>query len=315
MHVPDCNMMIMYGMILSNEVNDMKRQYANMLLVVVTIIWGGGFIATDGALKSLSPFYVMMIRFLGAAFIPLAICWKKLIKLDSRIKFHGVLTGTFLFFAFALQTFGLQYSTPSKNAFLTAANVIFVPYLLWLLMRRKPSRKEIVASVLCVIGIALLTLKSDALMLTLGDGLSLLCAVFFALHIIALERYSAHVDAVCMTALQMITAGIISMICALCFEKPPLSFPVSAMGNVMYLIFVSTLLAYLIQTYAQKFTTANSASLILSMEALFASVFSFIFLHEVMNITMLLGAGLIFISIIYIEYKPTRKKNKGSSSL
>lgn len=297
-------------MILSNEVNEMKRKYANMLLVVVTVVWGGGFIATDGALKSLSPFYVMMIRFLGAAIIPLVLCFKKLKNLDSSSKLHGVLTGTFLFLAFAFQTFGLQYSTPSKNAFLTAANVIFVPYLLWMLMRRKPTRKEIIASILCVIGIALLTLKPDALMLTLGDGLSLICAVFFALHIIALERYSAHVDAICMTALQMITAGIISMICALCFEKPPLSFPVSAMGNVMYLIFVSTLLAYLLQTYAQKFTTANSASLILSMEALFASVFSFILLHEVMNGTMLLGAALIFSSILYIEYKPLRKKQE-----
>lgn len=297
-------------MILSNEVNEMKRKYANMLLVVVTVVWGGGFIATDGALKSLSPFYVMTIRFLGAAIIPLVLCFKKLKNLDSSSKLHGVLTGTFLFLAFAFQTFGLQYSTPSKNAFLTAANVIFVPYLLWMLMRRKPTRKEIIASILCVIGIALLTLKPDALMLTLGDGLSLICAVFFALHIIALERYSAHVDAICMTALQMITAGIISMICALCFEKPPLSFPVSAMGNVMYLIFVSTLLAYLLQTYAQKFTTANSASLILSMEALFASVFSFILLHEVMNGTMLLGAALIFSSILYIEYKPLRKKQE-----
>lgn len=291
-------------MIMSNEVSRMKRKYANMMLVGVTVVWGGGFIATDGALESLSPFYIMMIRFLGAAILPIILSWKKLRELDSKIWFHGILTGIFLFLAFAFQTFGLQYSTPSKNAFLTATNVVFVPYLLWFIMRRRPEKKEIIASIMCIIGIALLTLKPDAAIFSLGDVLSLVCAVFFALHIIALERYSAHVDAICMTALQMITAGIISTICALCFEKAPITFPVAAMGNIAYLIFVSTLLAFLLQTYAQKFTTANSASLILSMEALFASIFSFFILHEVMSFPMIIGACLIFSSIIYIEYKP-----------
>lgn len=147
-------------------------------------------------------------------------------------------------------------------------------------------------------------------MLGFGDMLSLVCALFFALHIIALERYSAHVDTVCMTALQMMTAGVISTICALTLEQPPTSFNWHAAGNVAYLIFVSTLLAYLLQTFAQKFTTANSASLILSMEALFASIFSFLLLGEVMSPPMILGACLIFSSILYIEYKPGRKKKE-----
>ena len=153
-------------------------------------------------------------------------------------------------------------------------------------------------------------LKKDALMLGFGDMLSLVCALFFALHIIALERYSAHVDTVCMTALQMMTAGVISTICALTLEQPPTSFNWHAAGNVAYLIFVSTLLAYLLQTFAQKFTTANSASLILSMEALFASIFSFLLLGEVMSPPMILGACLIFSSILYIEYTPGRKKKE-----
>ena len=98
-----------------------------MILVVVTVVWGGGFIATDGALDALSPFYIMMIRFVGAAVFPLLICWKKLRRLDRATIGHGIVTGIFLFLAFAFQTFGLKYSTPSKNAFLTATNVVFVP--------------------------------------------------------------------------------------------------------------------------------------------------------------------------------------------
>lgn len=286
----------------------MKKSYANMMLLFVSIIWGGGFIATSGALESLSPFYIMTIRFLGAALFPLLVCFKKLKTLESNVIKHGILTGVFLFLAFALQTFGLKYSSPSKNAFLTATNVVFVPYLLWILMKRKPHKKEINASLLCIIGIALLTLKPGALAFSLGDLLSLLCAVFFALHIIALERYSQHCDAITMTFLQMITAGVISLIAALLFEQPPHQLSSSAFGNVCYLIFVSTLLAYLIQTYAQKFTSANSASLILTMEAFFASIFSFILLGEKMSFLMMVGACCIFLSILYIEYRPKRKE-------
>ena len=282
----------------------MKKYYANLLLVFVTIIWGGGFLATDGALDAFSPFYIMMIRFVGAAIFPVLFCFKKLKNLTKREVCQGLLAGLFLFLAFAFQTFGLKYSTPSKNAFLTATNVVFVPYLLWLLWKRKPHKKEIIASITCLIGIALLTLNKQSLSMSLGDLLSLACALFFALHIITLERFGSNMDAIVLTALQMICAGVLSTICALIFEVPPQTVNASAIGNVLYLIFISTLLAYLIQTYAQKFTTANTASLILSMEALFASLFSYLFLHEILTPMMMIGACFIFGSVIYIEYKP-----------
>lgn len=287
----------------------MKKIYANMMLVFVTIIWGGGFIATDGALEAVSPFYVMMIRFVGAAIPPLLIRWKHLRTLDLTTLRHGFVTGVFLFLAFAFQTFGLQYSTPSKNAFLTATNVVFVPYLLWICWHRRPTRKEVFSSLLCLIGVALLTLDQKAFLLSVGDGLSLICALFFALHIIALERYGAHVDTMCMTALQMLTAGVLSTICALLLEQPPANLGWHTVGNLFYLIFVSTLLAYLLQTYAQKYTTANSASLILSMEALFASIFSFLLLGEVMTGVMMLGAGMILASLLYMEYHSPKNKD------
>lgn len=285
----------------------MTKLQANLVLIFVTIIWGGGFIATDSALETFSPFHIMMIRFLGASFLPLVVSFKELKKLPKEYIRMGILTGILLFAAFAFQTFGLQASTPSKNAFLTATNVVFVPYLLWLFMHRKPHRKELIASVICLGGIALLTWKPDMTSLQTGDLLSLICAFFFALHIIALERYSSHIPTIAFTAMQMLTAGILSIFGAFLFESGPSSVSGEAVFSSLYLIFVSTLLAYLLQTAAQKYTSANSASLILSMEALFASIFSFLLLHEVMTIPMILGAAMIFTSILYIEYKPRRK--------
>ncbi|MCI9524337.1 MAG: DMT family transporter [Erysipelotrichaceae bacterium] len=285
----------------------MKQWMANGLLVLVTIIWGGGFIATAAALDCFSPYGVMMIRFLGASVLPLLLsipAWKTTTK--KQIK-QGVIAGVLLFLAFAFQTIGLQYTTPSKSAFLTATYVIIVPYVLWLIQHRKPSGKDILASFICLTGIALLTLKGGEWSLDVGDVLSLVCAVFFAVHIIALESYTDG-NVFLMTALQMLTAGIISAILALMFESWPNKIEPAAIGSVAYLILFSTMLAYLLQTFAQKYTNANSTAMILSMEALWATVFSFLLLKEQLSFFMILGAALIFLSILYMELDTTKKK-------
>lgn len=286
----------------------MTKTMANVILMLVTIIWGGGFIATSTALDSFAPFSVMAIRFIGAAILPILIAWRKWQGMTLREVGQGVLVGIFLFLAFAFQTFGLQMTTPGKNAFLTATYVIFVPYILWLFQKRKLKRKEWIASFLCILGIALLTLRQDAFLLTLGDALSFICALFFAVHIITLERYGSHSDVFVMTALQMGTAGILSAICACLFERWPAQFSDEAILSLLYSIFIATMLAYLLQTWAQKYTDANSVSMILSMEALWASVFSFLFLQETMSPVMMIGAALILIAVLSMEYQPRKHK-------
>lgn len=285
----------------------MKKIYANGLLFIVTIIWGGGFLATNSALDSFSPFYTLMIRFLGASIFPLLLSMKKLKTLELGDLKQGCIAGIYLFLAFAFQTFGLQSTTPSKNAFLTATNVVFLPYLVWIIYRQKPTKKQILASFTCVIGIGCLTLDPSNLNLGTGDLLSLLCAIFFALHIIKLSRLS-HMDAIVLTSLQMLSAGILGGIAALLFEQPPQQISGQALGGILYSIFIATLLAYLLQTIGQKYTSASSASLILSLEAFFASLFSFLFLKERFTLLMIGGALLIFLSIIYIEYEPSKGK-------
>lgn len=285
----------------------MRKSTANVMLVIVTIIWGGGFIATSTALDDLPPFTILMIRFLGAAILPIVISWKSLRKLSLSVILKGLFCGALLFLAFAFQTFGLMYTTPSKNAFLTATNVILVPYLLWFVLKRKPTGKEMLASSMCVIGIALLTLKNDAAQLNIGDVLSFVCAIFFAAHMIALEKAAPNTDVFAMTALQMISAGILSAVFALSVEGVPKAIPASASIAIGYSIICSTMLAYLLQTWAQKYTSANQASMILSMEALWASFFSYCFFQETMSTAMLIGAALIFLSVVYMEYQPKKE--------
>ena len=286
----------------------MKRSVANVLLVIVTVIWGGGFIATSAALDCFEPFYVLMIRFVGSALLSFLIAFPRLKSVERKTLRKGAVAGVFLFLAFAFQTFGLQGTTASKHAFLTTTNVVFVPYISWMIFRRRPTQRQVMASLLCVIGIALLTLKGDALSFGTGDLYSLLCAVFFACHIIALDWATKGEDVLVINAMQMLIAGILSTFCALLFGMPPTEVSIQALLSALYLIAISTCLAFLLQTAAQKYTSASSASLILSMEALFASIFSFFLLHEEISPMMMLGGVLILGSILLVEYRrPTKR--------
>lgn len=282
----------------------MKKSTANLMLVIVTIIWGGGFIATAAALETFNPFYVLMIRFVGSALLSVAVAACAIREIKASTIRKGLIAGIFLFLAFAFQTFGLQGSTASTNAFLTSTNVIFVPYIIWLIFRRRPSLRQALASLLCVIGISLLTLKGDSFSFGSGEVCSLLCAVFFACHIIALDWGTKGENVLVINALQMVTAGIISTFCALLFDAPPAAVGIKAMLSALYLIAVSTCLAFLLQTAAQKYTSASSASLILSMESLFACIFSFLLLHEQITPFMIAGGALILSSILIVEYHP-----------
>ncbi|MBS6374924.1 MAG: DMT family transporter [Erysipelotrichaceae bacterium] len=281
----------------------MKRSQANGILILVAMVWGAGFIATDGALEGFTPFWMVSIRFVIAGLLLLPFAWRGLRGVSSHDIGKGCLAGILLFLAFAFQTIGLQYTTPSKNAFLTAVNVVLVPYLIWLLMKHRPTRKQVLCSLTCMIGVALLTLDGGLSNFSKGDVLSLICAVFFALHMMSLERYS-HIPPLSLTALQLLSAGISATLIALCTEPFPHLPSTRAFGSLLFLIFGSTLLAYLLQTWAQQHTSANTTSLILTMEALFASLFSFLLLHEVMSVKMIIGGLIIFASVVIMEWHP-----------
>ena len=165
----------------------MKKWLAIGGLILVTVIWGGGFVASDMALGSMKPFQIMMVRFLLASVLMGMISMgqhKKEGKLENRagaIK-AGILMGIALFAGFAFQIIGLQYTTPSKNAFLTALNVVIVPFIAFIILKKKVGMKGIIGAIMSVIGVALLSLNGN-LTLSLGDGLTLLCAVGFAFQI------------------------------------------------------------------------------------------------------------------------------------
>lgn len=174
----------------------MKKYMAIAGLVLVTVIWGGGFVASDMALDSLSPFQIMTIRFLLASVLMGGISIRNLKGIKKEEVTAGVFMGAALFIGFSLQIIGLQYTTPSKNAFLTATNVVIVPFIAFLICRKKVGFRGIIGAVLAIVGVGLLSLDKD-LSLGLGDGLTLICAVGFAFQIFLTSIFVKKVQGIC----------------------------------------------------------------------------------------------------------------------
>lgn len=284
------------------------KKYLGMLgLLTVTILWGGGFIASDIALKSSSPFQIMAIRFLIAAIIMTVLAFPNLRTITREEVKCGCILGLFLFGGFALQIIALQSTTPSKNAFLTATNVIFVPYIALVLYKKKVSIQSLIGAVLAILGAGVLSLKSN-LTIGLGDGLTLLCAICFAFQIFLTGEYVGKIRAVVLNFLQMATAFVLSCIGLLITEDFAFDPTRGGILSILYLGIVSTTITYLLQTISQKYVDETKAAIILSMEAVFGTMFAVILLDEQVTIRMLLGSVLILAAVLVSEIKT--KKNR-----
>ncbi len=278
----------------------MKKYLGILGLLTVTVIWGGGFVASDMALETLSPFQIMLIRFLIAAVL-MTLLGAKQIRTISREEVRcGFWLGAALFGGFALQIIALQYTTPSKNAFLTATNVVFVPFIALVIYRKKIEVRSLIGAGMALVGAGVLSLKND-FSIGLGDGLTLLCAVCFAFQIFLTGEYVGRIRPAVLNFLQMTTACVLSA--AGLLLSGDFTFAPSARSflAVLYLGVVSTTITYLLQTVSQKYVDETKSAIILSMEAVFGTFFSVVLLHESVTIRMIAGSALILAAVLVSE--------------
>lgn len=287
----------------------MKQSVAVTMLMVTAVVWGSGFVITDIGLDYMNAYQLMAGRFVLAALLLIIIFGRKLKNLNKGILLKGSILGAILYTGFVLQTVGLEHTTASKNAFLTAVNVLIVPVIAYFVYKRKIDRYEIISAVLALAGIGFLSLQGSMTM-NIGDVLTLLCAVAFAFDIFYTNKFVQKEDAILLTIVQFIAAAIISVIFVLVRGDIPTSMEAEGVYSIVYLAIFSTIIAYLFQNIAFKYTTATKASIILSMESLFGMIFSVVFLHEILTGRMVVGAALILLAIIYSEVKPTFNKSK-----
>lgn len=290
----------------------MKKWLAIGALILVTVIWGGGFVASDIALESMKPFQIMMVRFLLASVL-MGVISRGQQKSEEKLKDHagaikaGILMGVTLFMGFAFQIIGLQYTTPSKNAFLTALNVVIVPFIAFVILKKKIGAKGIIGAVMSVFGVALLSLNGN-FTVSLGDGLTLFCAVGFAFQIFFTSEFVKKYPASVLNTVQMFTAFVLSAISLMIFGENDFQVTTQGWLSALYLGVVSTTICYLLQTACQKYIDETKAAIILSMESVFGTIFSILILHEVVTVRMIIGCAVILAAVIISNMSETSEK-------
>lgn len=279
-----------------------RALYADLSLLFVAIVWGSGFVVTKNALDHVTPYYLLAFRFVLSTLLLGGIFFKRIRNAKLTDIKSGILVGLFLFGGFATQTVGLNYTTAGKQAFITATNVVMVPFIYWAISKKKPDNYEVFGAILCFVGIGILSLD-ESLSMGYGDFLTLICAVFFALHIATVGHFAKDADPFVLSVVQLGTAAILSIASAVIFEPRMVEIQSKAIVPIIYLAIFSTSLAFLIQTVAQRYTTSVHTAIILSLEAVFGSILAIIFLKEPFTIRFLIGCLSILISVIISETK------------
>ncbi|MCR5046617.1 MAG: DMT family transporter [Treponema sp.] len=275
---------------------------ASFGLIMTAAIWGFAFVIVKDSLDYIGPIWMMAFRFSIAAIALSLVFVKKLKKLNLSILKDGAFTGSFLFLGYAFQTVGCNYTTAGKNAFLTTIYVILIPFFAWPVFKKRPKIIALIAAVMSLCGIGMLALKNEGgnLGMNIGDALTLVCGIFYALHIVGTSFCNQKDDPLLLTIIQFFFAALFSCVFAPFYDG---AFPLGqiqlprVLASVFYLGIFSTLVAFVLQNLCLKYMESSLASLFLSLESVFGVLFGAIFLRERLTPIMILGCVLIFAAI------------------
>ncbi len=277
-----------------------KQHKAEIILLSLTVIWGGTFAIVKGALNDTSPLFFIGVRFLLAAAI-LILIFNKKIKGITLVEIQkGSILGILLFFGFATQTIGLQFTTASKAAFLTGTMVIFTPIFQFIMEKKAPRLGNILGVLIVTAGLYLLTSPKGA-EFNFGDGLNLVCAIVFAVYIVYLDMATQEGDPLRLTFVQILTNGLISMFAALLIEDIFIRLTSNLVLSFSYLVILATILTLYLSTKWQKETTPTRAAVIYTIEPVFAAVIAYLLLSEIIGSLGIIGGAVIIFGLLISE--------------
>lgn len=284
-------------------------------LIVVTLIWGGTFALIKSAIPSVSPSVFLVFRFTLAALILLPFAAKHFSAHSAAQWRAAFFLGCINYLGYAFQISGLQYTTATKSAFITGMFVIFTPILQTVFEKRMPSAANIIAIVLAFTGVLFLSSSGSSLFevvfqlgdnFTFGDFLTLLCAVSYAGYIVYLDMIGEKMDWLFLTFVQIAVTASFSIGSAGAFAASgfePLKFIPSreALTALLYTALFATLITTVLQTRYQRAVSPTKASIIFSLEPIFAAIFAFLILSERITAFGIFGSALIFSGLLISE--------------
>lgn len=299
--------------------NSKERKSTHFLgegaLLLMTIIWGGTFVIVKESLHDISSMLFISIRFGVAALIISVYLLFKKHKLNKNAFLSGIFLGVFLFMGFMFQTIGLNYTTATKSGFITGSLVVMVPFLQMLIEKKIPSKGALIGTLLVFTGILFLSSGGNSIKnflselgktFNLGDTLTLICALFFALHVVYMDIISPKHDFWILFAAQLISVSVFAFLMSLIFHFTSIEFiKIKLTSNLwiglLYTSLLATCVNFGLQTKFQKVVSPTKAGIIYSFEPIFAAIFASFILNEKFTNFGLLGSALIFSGLIVSE--------------
>ena len=283
-----------------------KQLQADGILFLITFCWGVSYFLMDICLGEIDPFTLNAFRFIIAFIIAALLSGKKLFNVSKETLLYASLVGFLMVFVYIGATFGVKYTTISNSGFMCSLTVIFTPIMEWIVFKKKPSKKFSLVLLICITGIALLTLGKD-FSLNMehlkGDLLCVMCAFSYAILLIFTEIgvKNEKVDPYQMGVFQIGITGVLNLILAFIIETPHFPETIGVWGAVAFLAVFCTGVAYVMQPIAMQYTSAGHVGVIFALEPVFSAIVAFMFAGEVLFFKQYLGGALMLFSIILME--------------
>ena len=289
---------------------NLLKKLAKPLIVIATLVWGSTFFIMKDTLDHVDLQFLLAFRFTVAAMVLAMVFWKHWKGMDRSCWWRGAVMGAFLYAAYTVQNLGLMETTPGKNAFFTSVYCVIVPFLYWVVDRLRPDKFNVLAALLCVVGVGFVS-WDGRFSIGYGEWMTLLSGLLYACHIVATSKFAKGRDVFLLTVIQFGTTAICCWAGTLITGGFPAGgLPSKAWWVLIYLAIAATTLALLFQNIGQKYTTPSSAAVLLALEAPFGVAFSVIFTEESPTPFMYFGFLLIFVAVLCSETKFSFLKRK-----
>ena len=288
----------------------MKKQkmLAQIAMVIITMIWGITFVMVKDALNDAGPYMFAFLRFGLAFLVGSVFAYNKIPTIKFNEILAGLVCGFVLFAGYAFQNYGLMQTTPSKSAFITSVSVIMVPIILFIFRINKVEGRVWLSTALAVVGLYIL-LDPAGKGLNVGDILTFGCAFSFAVHVIFQDKYlSEKVDIVNFFLTQMFFITFFSFLAAIAFEGIQIHLTSRLYVAIIVTGVLATFISFLLMIWSQTILSANQTAILLSLEPVFAALFSAFFAAEIIGFNGWVGGGIVVFAIIASNIKISIKK-------
>ena len=290
---------------------------ADLLMLLAAAIWGFAFVAQREGMETMGPFLFNTARFfIGTVFL-FPIVWyiskKNKTPTDKetstkKLLFAGTVAGLFLFIASSFQQVGIQYTTAGKAGFITGLYIFFVP-LIGIFFGQKTGSGTWLGAFIAVIGLYLLSINED-FSIARGDLLQLICAVFFAAHVLVIGYVAKRMDPLKLSLIQYFVSGVLSFFIAIAIEVITWQMIVDTAIPLLYAGIMSIGVGYTLQVVAQQHAKSSHAAIILGLEGAFAVLGGWLILDENLSTRGLIGCGLMLSGMFLSQLLPRLRFNK-----